>query len=52
MTKVSKASVSYRPGNLTRRCGNCSMYSAGSCSLVEGKIEPKMVCDWWEAKDA
>lgn len=54
MTKVSKASVSYRPANplkFRRRCGTCSMYRAGgSCTLVAGQIVPAAVCDKWAAK--
>jgi len=45
--KVSKVSVDYRPA---QRCGTCSMYESGSCTLVSGKIDPMDVCDKWEAK--
>lgn len=47
--KVSKESVDYREGSDARHCGNCSMYSANSCTLVAGRIEPGMVCDEWDA---
>jgi len=46
--KVSKVSVNYRSA---QRCGTCSMYESGSCTLVSGKIDPMDVCDKWEVKD-
>lgn len=50
--KRTKASVDYRPGGAAKRCGNCSMYSERTCSLVAGLIDPDYVCDKWQAKDA
>ena len=50
--QVSKKSVNYRkatPG-AEHRCGNCVMYRASRCDLVEGYIVPTDVCDKWEAK--
>lgn len=49
-TKVSKKSVNYRPASGHHRCGNCSMYSHNTCSLVAGVINPHYVCNKWEAK--
>lgn len=47
--KVSKSSVHYRSGNLSRRCGNCSMFQKpDGCTLVEGKIAARALCDDWE----
>ncbi len=46
--KVSKSSVNYRTA---QRCGNCSMFSNGSCSLVAGEIDPDDVCDKWDSRD-
>ena len=56
--KVSKSSVNYRPAKGDKRCGNCSMYRRvhrtkglnGSCTLVEGAIDPADTCDKWEKK--
>lgn len=48
--KVTKASVNYRAGTASRRCGTCSMYSNHTCSLVAGVISPAAVCDRWERK--
>lgn len=50
MEKVSKESVNYRPATGDRRCGNCVMFHSGTCDLVKGEINPKDVCDRWEAK--
>lgn len=50
--QVSKESVNYRraaPG-AEHRCGTCVMYKASRCDLVKGYIDPKDVCDKWEAK--
>jgi hypothetical protein len=50
MIKVSKASVDYKPATTHKRCGNCSMYRNGRCTLVEGNIKASYVCDDWEKK--
>lgn len=55
--KVTKASVNYRMARGERRCGNCSMFTLvrerlGNCSLVEGRIDKRDVCDRWERKHA
>ena len=51
--KVSKESVNYRMAvKAGKRCGTCSMFrSPNSCTLVEGMIEGKMVCDKWDPAD-
>lgn len=51
--KVSKASVNYRPAPMgsKSRCGTCSMFRPdGTCTLVEGRINPMDVCDRYEPK--
>lgn len=48
--KVSKVSVSYRPGSVPQHCGNCSMYRDHACTLVRGVIDPSFVCKKWEAQ--
>lgn len=47
--KPSKGEVNYRPGKKERRCGNCTAFlpEESSCTRIEGKIEPFMVCDHW-----
>ena len=50
--KVSKKSVRYRAADGAERCGTCSMFSAGTCSLVRGTISPDAVCDRWEPRGA
>jgi 8-oxo-dGTP diphosphatase len=48
--KLSKDEVDYRPSeDPARRCGTCDMFSKGTCSLVQGRIDPRDVCDRWEA---
>ncbi len=47
--KVSKVSVNYKAA---QRCGNCSMYENGTCTLVAGPIDPMDVCDKWESVSA
>ena len=45
----TKAQVNYRPADSgTRRCGTCSMFRDGKCTLVKGSIAPDHVCDEWE----
>jgi hypothetical protein len=55
--KVSKESVHYRPGNSLKHCGDCAMFrmnppdfdsETGACTLVQGLISEKDVCDKWE----
>lgn len=50
--KVTQRSVDYRKAesDAKHRCGNCVMYHASKCDLVEGFIQPDHVCDRWEAK--
>jgi hypothetical protein len=45
----TKAQVHYRATDSeTRRCGTCSMFRDGTCTLVRGSIAPGSVCDEWE----
>lgn len=54
--KLTKGEVRYRPKSTRAReqCGNCIMFEPGSnakngtCSLVEGPIDPQYVCQRWE----
>lgn len=57
--RVSKESVNYGPGTVTKHCGNCSMYRParpdsmhGTCTLVQGGISATMVCDKWDPAHA
>lgn len=43
--KQTKAQVNYRQATGEQRCGNCSAYSDGSCSLVAGDIAAAWTCD-------
>lgn len=43
--KVSKADANYRPSEGDQKCGNCTYYSAGACSKVQGDIDPEYVSD-------
>lgn len=47
--KVPKSSVAYRPGSVSKHCGNCSMYRDHHCTLVRGVIDPSYTCKKWEA---
>lgn len=49
--KVSKEDAEYRKGEAFRRCGNCRhMHKDGSCEIVEGKVEPYMVCKYFDKR--
>src|SRR5262249_30061130 len=49
--KVDKGTVDYRRSiDPDRRCGTCSMYSDGTCTLVAGPIDPDAVCDEWDPR--
>lgn len=53
MATISKKDADYRAqdGTHARRCETCSMYrQPGRCTLVEGKIRPQDICDYYEAK--
>jgi hypothetical protein len=47
---ISKKEADYRRSFTLRRCEACSMYRAGSCTLVQGKIDPSYTCKYWEPK--
>lgn len=55
----TKKAANYRDGTFRRKCGNCSMFrpfrklpstSTGSCTAVQGIIDPGALCDLWEKK--
>lgn len=51
MSKITKDKANYRAkGTAAKHCGNCSMFRAGSCTLVKGDISTQAVCDYWERK--
>jgi hypothetical protein len=50
LRKLSKIEVHYGRAEGHKRCGNCSMYRKGTCTLVAGDIRRNDVCDRWEAK--
>lgn len=45
--KVSHEAVGYKDGTPDRDCGNCYMYDAGHCTLVEDPIREDGVCERW-----
>ena len=42
--KDSKITARYEEGRGTKRCGHCSYYRIGHCTMVQGQISPNMVC--------
>jgi hypothetical protein len=47
--KISKSQAHYRTATDGARCANCTMFKApGACTLVDGKISPAGVCDYFE----
>jgi len=49
MSKMSKIQANYHPSSSkSRRCGTCSMYTPGKCSLVQGPIKPEDVCRYYK----
>jgi hypothetical protein len=49
--KVSKQEANYRDGNLTYHCGLCQNFEGavnGTCTKVEGDINPYMLSDEYE----
>lgn len=55
MATIKKNDANYRSqgdGTHARRCETCSMYRApGRCTLVDGKIRPQDICDYYEPKE-
>jgi hypothetical protein len=46
--KVPKSEVGYNSiAEGHERCGDCTMFRSGSCSIVSGKISPDAVCELW-----
>jgi len=49
MSKMSHDQANYHASSSkARRCGTCSMYSPGSCSLVARPIRPDDVCRYYK----
>jgi hypothetical protein len=48
---ISKEDANYREGTAFERCGKCQYYSNHRCKIVDGDIEPMMLCDHFEAPD-
>jgi len=46
---MSKEKANYRPSDsMSHRCGTCSMFRDGSCTLVRGVISADHICDHWD----
>lgn len=48
--KDTKLKANYEQGHGARRCGLCSHYRIGSCTMVEGRIEASVLCKHFEPK--
>jgi hypothetical protein len=48
--KKTKKEVNYSKGYAPAHCGICTHYSAKTCELVAGKIDPSMWCKLFEKK--
>ena len=48
MAKLSKESVDYSKGTPEAHCGICEHYRHGTCTEVEGAIEPDYWCKRFE----
>lgn len=47
--KYTKSEADYRDSTGKKaRCGLCLFYEDGSCEKVAGRIDPYMVCDYFE----
>lgn len=47
--KVPQAEVNYRPGEGPQNCAACANFIPNtSCSKVQGKISPEMLCDLYQ----
>lgn len=46
----TKDAVNYRPARRDKMCGTCACFhpEAGTCDLVEGEVQARMVCDRWQ----
>lgn len=49
--KMNKAQADYGMGQPFRRCGVCEHYRANRCKIVEGKIDPLGLCEYWSCAD-
>jgi len=45
----TKAEAGYTEGAVMRNCKDCSNYSGGTCSLVQGDISRNASCKYWAA---
>ena len=50
-TRDTKLQANYEQGHGTKRCGLCTHYRIGYCTMVEGNISPNMVCKHFKAKE-
>ncbi len=50
--RKSKENVDYREGDEDEKCGACKFFLGypQACVLVEGRIEPEYVCDYFEGR--
>jgi hypothetical protein len=49
--KISKREANYQEHpKVTQRCGGCSMFREGLCTLVAGRISASGWCKYWEKK--
>lgn len=49
--KFNKAQADYGLGQPFRRCGVCSFYRATRCKIVQGKIDPMGLCEYFKCSD-
>ena len=56
-SKVSKEEAGYRNGRDDYKCSLCTMFKynmpmkyTGRCTVVEGSVSPRGVCDYFEPK--
>lgn len=49
--QISRNAAGYiSPSPITAQCGNCAMFTDGSCDLVLGLIETFGICAYWEGE--
>jgi hypothetical protein len=46
----TKAEAGYTEQSVMRKCGDCSNYQGGSCSMVQGDISKNASCKYWAPK--
>ena len=47
LSKVSQVNANYKPAFGSARCAACAHYREHACEIVEGRIEPNDVCDFY-----